>query len=242
MGSIVEESAGRNREAMLLFMKIMPIFNHYVCTGFRISNTPYGGRQEQLAGTGQGNKFSRDMCRDVSCLIIKEIENRNLGIKFKAPIREEEEKCVSISFVDDTHLITEGDDSEGKMQEIIDAYESLYEATGGKIGGRKTKCCAWKWKLRQGRRVLHQVKIKLKINGQMLEQLKVNESKKMLGICIGPSLKWDKQFEKMREKMIIAMKKLNNTPMTIANACTCYNMHLIKQVYFGCGVLKLTPK
>ena len=121
--SIVEESAGRNREAMILFTKIMPIFNHYMCTGFGISNAPYGGRQEQLAGTGQGNKFSVDMCRDVSCLIIKEIENGNLGIKFKVPIIEEEEQCVSISFVDNTDLITEGDDSEAKMQEIIDAYE-----------------------------------------------------------------------------------------------------------------------
>ena len=46
----------------------------------------------------------------------------------------------------------------------------------------------------------------------------------------------------MREKMIVAIKKLNNTPMTVANACTHYNMHLIKQVYFGCGVLKLTSK
>ena len=118
------------------------------------------------------------MCRDVSCLIIKEIENRNLGIMFKVPMREEEEQCVSIYFVDDVDLITEGDDSEVKMQEIIDAHESLHEATGGKTEGIKTKCHAWKWKLRQGRRVVHPVKIKLKINGQMLEQLKVNECKK----------------------------------------------------------------
>ena len=66
--------------------------------------------------------------------------------------------------------------------------------------------------------------------------------KKTLGTCIGPSLKWDKKFEKMRKKMIVAIKKLNNTPMTVANACTYYNMYLIKQVYFGCGVLKLTSK
>ena len=41
--------------------------------------------------------------------------------------------------------------------------------------------------------------------------------------------------------MMLAMKKLYNTPMTIATH-THYNMHLIKQVCFGCGVLKLTPK
>ena len=46
----------------------------------------------------------------------------------------------------------------------------------------------------------------------------------------------------MREKMIIAIKKLNNTSITIANAHMYYNMYLIKQVYFGCEVIKLTPK
>ena len=163
-------------------------------------------------------------------------------MKFTAPIREEEEQYVSISFVDDTDLITEGDDSEDKMQEIINSYESLHEATGGKIEGRKTKYYAWKWKLGQGRRVMHQVKIKLKINGQTLEQLNVKETKKTLGTCIGPSLKWDKQFEKMREKMIVAIKKLKNTPMTVANTFIYYNMYLIKQVYFGSGILMLTLK
>ena len=52
VGSIVEESVKRNREAMLLFMKIKLIFNYYAYTGFDISNELHGGRQEQLAGIG----------------------------------------------------------------------------------------------------------------------------------------------------------------------------------------------
>ena len=43
VGSIVEESIGRNRKAIMLFTKIMPIFNHYICTGFGISKESYGG-------------------------------------------------------------------------------------------------------------------------------------------------------------------------------------------------------
>ena len=64
----------------------------------------------------------------------------------------------------------------------------------------------------------------------------------MLGVHIGPSLKWEKQFKKIKEKMRIAMGKLKNTPMNIANRYIFYNMYLIKQVYFGCGVISLMPK
>ena len=43
VGSMVEESVGRNRKAMMLFTKIIPIFKYYIYTGFGISNKSYGG-------------------------------------------------------------------------------------------------------------------------------------------------------------------------------------------------------
>ena len=42
--------------------------------------------------------------------------------------------------------------------------------------------------------------------------------------------------------MRIAMGKLKNTLMNIANGYIFYNMYLIKQVYFGYGVISLMPK
>ena len=41
---------------------------------FGISENYYWGESNQLAGKGQGNRFSGDVCRDTSCIIIKEIE------------------------------------------------------------------------------------------------------------------------------------------------------------------------
>ena len=41
---------------------------------FGISKSYYRGEQDKLAATGQGNRFSEDVCRDMSCIIIKEIE------------------------------------------------------------------------------------------------------------------------------------------------------------------------
>ena len=70
VGSIVEESVGRNRQVMKLFIKIMPKFKRYISTGYRISANYYRKENKELAGIEQGNKFSGDMYRDVSCLII----------------------------------------------------------------------------------------------------------------------------------------------------------------------------
>ena len=49
---MIEESAGRDRNAMKLITKVMPNLKHYVCTGFGISSNYYGGEHNQLAGTG----------------------------------------------------------------------------------------------------------------------------------------------------------------------------------------------
>ena len=79
------------------------------------------------------------MCYDIFCLIIKGIEKKNLGMIFKSTVSKESKQCVSVLFVDDTDLITEGENAESKMQEIINIYKSLHAATGGKIEGEKTK-------------------------------------------------------------------------------------------------------
>ena len=62
VSGIVEESVGRNRAAIKLYTKLMPRFKRYVSTGYGVSDNYYGGECQQLARTGQGNKFSGDMC------------------------------------------------------------------------------------------------------------------------------------------------------------------------------------
>ena len=96
-----------------------------------------------MAGTEQGHKFSGDMCRDISCLIIRELEKRMLRVKFESVISNEIEQYVVVSFVDDNDLATDGENAEVKMQEIIDLYEILHAATGGKIEESKIKYFAW---------------------------------------------------------------------------------------------------
>jgi hypothetical protein len=133
---------------MNLFTKIMPVFQHYVCTGFGMSERAYGEEKQQMAGTGEGNKFLGDICRDISYLIIRELKKRMLGVKFKSVISNEIEQCVAVSFVDDNDLAIDSENVEVIMQEIIDLYEMLHAAIGGEIEGSKTKYFAWQWKIK----------------------------------------------------------------------------------------------
>ena len=59
---------------------------------------------------------------------------------------------------------------------------------------------------------------------------------------MGPLLQWITQFKMIEEKLQIAMQKLKSTPVTVSNAYMFYNMYLLTQVYFGCGIVKFTPK
>ena len=106
--SIVQESTGMDRKAATLISRTIPSFNHYLCTNYGISDKSYGGIHDQLAGTGQGNSISGNHCRDVSCIIVRSIENKNLGMKIKDPYTYHEELRTSLAFVDDTDFFSNG--------------------------------------------------------------------------------------------------------------------------------------
>jgi len=71
---IVKESLGISRQGIKLIAKVMPVLNHYVCTGFGISKNSYGSIEQQILGTGQGNRFSGDASRDTPYYINREVE------------------------------------------------------------------------------------------------------------------------------------------------------------------------
>ena len=146
IGSIVEESVGRQRSAMKLFTKMMPRFKHYISTGYGVSKEHYGGNELKLAGTGQGNKFSGDMCRDVSCIIIRVIENNLLGVLCINKISKEIIQCAAIAFVDDTDFMTDGEEAQSQMQEMLNICNRLHGDTSGQIEETKITYHSWQWR------------------------------------------------------------------------------------------------
>ena len=64
----------------------------------------------------------------------------------------------------------------------------------------------------------------------------------MLGIIIGPSINWDRQFLAIIDKIKIAINRLKNTIIAVSTASIYYNMYLIKKVYFGYGIFKISQQ
>ena len=62
IGSIVEELVGIDRKIAQLIAKVILVFEHHVCTSYRISVQFYGGQFDPLVGTGQGNVFLGNVC------------------------------------------------------------------------------------------------------------------------------------------------------------------------------------
>ena len=80
-----------NQYAVKLFTSVLPIFRYRICTTFGISIQYYEGVNKVCTGSGQGNKFAGDMCRNKSCLIIKKSEEVELGMIIEAPISNKKE-------------------------------------------------------------------------------------------------------------------------------------------------------
>jgi len=113
---------------MKLIIKVMPNLKHFISTEYKISNEYYKGEEMKLAGTGQGNKFSRDIYRDISYLIIRQIELKNLGVIMKVPISQKAIYKVAVVFVDNIDLVSGKinggtsnlDSTINKIQELIE--------------------------------------------------------------------------------------------------------------------------
>ena len=116
IGGMVQESVGVERNAILLFQKVLPIMKHHVCTDFGISTKYYGHQGEKLGGTGQGNSLSGAICRDTSCVIFKYLEEQNLGAIIEIARTNRRIQRVAIAFVDDAKFGVNGNGMRIKMQ------------------------------------------------------------------------------------------------------------------------------
>ena len=71
MESIIEESIGIKRKPIKLIAKLLPVMKHHICTAYGASEKYYSGKQDKVAGTGQGYMVSGNICRDSSGFTIK---------------------------------------------------------------------------------------------------------------------------------------------------------------------------
>ena len=60
----------------------------------------------------------------------------------------------------------------------------------------------------QGKKVTIQVPIELFINNEKIEEVNIKKSERSLGVYINPTLKWEKQFEIIKETLQGTLCKL----------------------------------
>ena len=139
------------------------------------------------------------MYQDGSCLIICQIENQQLGVKFQDLVTLEILQCTLVLFVDDADMIIDREKARKQMQQIINIYDKLYGATGGYIEDKKSTYYAWQWHWKQGQKIAKEIIEQLWVNERLIKQTSIKESVKSLGIYINPKIEWTKQFEMVKE-------------------------------------------
>ena len=58
---------------------------------------------------------------------------------------------------------------------------------------------------------------------------------------MSPTLKWEKQFIIIVDKIREAIANLKSISLLIVNTYIYYNTYLMKEVYFVCSIIKLLP-
>ena len=163
---------------MKLITKVMPNLKHFACTGFGMSSDYYGGEFNQLAGTGQGNRFSGDLCRDTSCLIIKEIERQKFGMIVVSNLSGQSVQKTAVAFVDDNDLIADGEEAERDMNNMITTYDDLHTASGGNMQEEKSKFFGWIWRWKAGFKEIENKLQETKVKGKKLHKKSAVKVKK----------------------------------------------------------------
>ena len=182
--------------------------------------------------------FSGNACRDVSCLIFKHIEQKDLGVSIESEAREEVCKRVVIAFVDDSDFMSSGKDSERKMNQIMRLHVDLHEATGGKVQLEKVMVYGFKWE----NHVISNEDVRIVIGSNVMQMLDVRESTKTLGVFMSPALDWKDEFSYVKRKMETSITKLMNTELAIYQVYMYFNVYMLTNVFYGCGIVKFTEE
>ena len=96
---------------------------------------------------------------------------------------------------------------------------------------------SWKQDCKDDQRFIENVESEILVHGEKVKKVNTEESSKMLGVHITPSLSWKSQFECMRRKLVIAMTKLLQIDLSHYQARIYYNIFMLMSVYFRSAII-----
>ena len=82
----------------------------------------------------------------------------------------------------------------------------------------------------------------MKVKDWEITFIESNQATRELGVYITPYLKWITQYKKIKEKMVIAIMKVNNMEILPHRMHLYFNSYLIKCKFFRCRIVKLNKK
>ena len=92
-------------------------------------------------------------------------------------------------FVDDMNFYTSGVKFQENMQEILDTYSELYQATRGRIQYEKTMSYCWQWEWTNNKKEIRDIELNVKIGKISITQQSIKQQSKMLGVYMSPTLR-----------------------------------------------------
>ena len=218
------------------------IWKWYIFVDYRINMYQYRGKESNLVGADQGNKFLGKLCRETSCLIIKQNTNQYLETIFEVILLDIPEQTTVVIFVEDANLMIEDTDNIIKIQNILIMHDKLFEATNGMIKTKKLIYFSSRQNQKEEQKIIQNRSLYFKIKDKRLKNTNIKENIRFLQVHTGPSLKQDMWFMKMREKMIELVTKINKIEICVSMVYILFNIYLCKKVCFGYGIFDMNKK
>ena len=243
IGLLAEQSFGMDKREANLLCHVLQNFEHHLSTAFGVSSQSYGGKSDILGGTGQGNVLSGAICKNISCLIFKVLEDQYPGIKIASPVTCNKIYRTVIAFVDDADFFIGGPDCVARALKILEKYNSLNAATAGQGQFDKNLFHFWQTEFDPNGNVkFKDLSTQLKVENTTIKHESFSTPVKSLGIISSPNMDWTEQFKVMCCKMEESIKKMMHTSLQVHEVRTFFHTYLIKKVFFGCGIFNLSEK
>ena len=120
---------------------------HAIQTGLGTEEDMYGGLEDDIHGSGQGNGLAPALWALISTVLISLMHQKGHGISWKSALSGVVVSLICFSFVNDTDLAVtaqqEGDTGEDLIEPAriaLDDWATFLGATGGELESSKTFC------------------------------------------------------------------------------------------------------
>ena len=97
---------------------------HKIKTGYGVSTPVYGNKESTISCIGQGNGLGPALWAHISSIIIKMYKANVHGMKVTTTISKEDVSLLGFAFVDNTDLVSGGNDVHNTSATMITRFQS----------------------------------------------------------------------------------------------------------------------